>query len=130
MPRLQYLCSKQKRKEGNLLSMFKGASFPWREGSHGLENDTSTCSSVSTTTLKVVALILPQRQFLSLCQHRYINDFSMAYIHFKYSTPRCSFCTPYNIPVPKHCIMNQIRIKLLIIVSLKNKLCVPLLHRR
>lgn len=41
-----------------LLSMFRGTSLPLREGSHGLENETSTWFSFSTITLKLVALIL------------------------------------------------------------------------
>lgn len=42
----------------DLLSMFSGESLPWREVSQFLVNDSSICSSVSTTTWKLIARIL------------------------------------------------------------------------
>ena len=50
----------------DLLSMLNGAWSPWSEGSHILVKESSTCSSVSTTTLKVVPSILHNNQIIRL----------------------------------------------------------------
>lgn len=56
-----------------LLSIFKGTCFPSREGSHILVNESSTCSSLSFITLKLVPSILQRNRPLHLQVSYYLK---------------------------------------------------------